>query len=348
MIAQSRSTAFSPVDSFVSDRASAATVCVIGAGIAGLACARRLASRNAKVVVLDKGRRPGGRASTRGEGASAFDHGAQYLTARDPRFLHEVESWRRAGIAAEWDGRIGLLRAGSITQSSHDTRRFVGCPSMDAIARHLARGLDVRCETRVVSIEGTASRWWTILDSGARIGPFEHVLVSAPPPQAAELIGVSSRGIARRLRTVCVRPCWTLMAEFAEPLPLELDGAFVHDSDLTWISREASRPERAPGERWVLHASADWSDAHLEADDEFVVRELTRALRSATAQPLPPMLRAVAHRWRFATPEVALTESYLLDVDSGLGVCGDALGGPRVEGAWLSGIALADALTVRA
>ncbi len=138
------------------------------------------------------------------------------------------------------------------------------------------------------------------------------------------------------------------MVEFAEPLRLELDGAFVHDSDLTWISREDSKPERSAGNRWVLHASADWSDAHLEADDDFVVRELLRALAEATAAPLPRTLRTVPHRWRFATPETALVEPYLFDRDRGIGVCGDALGGPRVEGAWLSGSALADALGVPA
>ncbi len=326
---------------------SAHDVCVIGAGIAGLACARRLAATGVGVVVLDKGRRPGGRASTRSIGTSAFDHGAQYLTARDPRFLHEVESWRRAGIAAEWTGRIGVLRTGSVATGASETRRYVGKPSMSTIARHLARGLDVRCGVRVEHLERDSNGWWLDVDGGLRAGPFPRVIVTAPPPQSAELIGTAAPRIAARLRTVCVRPCWTLMVEFERPLQLALDSAFVHESELAWIAREASKPERGAGERWVLHATADWSDAHLEADTEFVVRELMEALARAVAAPIPAAMQAAAHRWRFATPEPALPELFLYDADLGLGVCGDALGGPRVEGAWLSGTALADAVSRR-
>jgi len=323
-------------------------ICVVGAGIAGLACARRLASRSARVVVLDKGRRPGGRASTRGEGVLAYDHGAQYLTARDPRFLREVESWRRAGIAAEWAGRVGTLRAGSVVPSESDTRRFVGRPSMGAIARHLARGLDVRCGTRAVSIERAQCAWIVETEAGARLGPFAHVLVSAPPPQSAELLSSAAPHLAAALRAVRARPCWAVMAEFEAPLALALDGAFVHGSPLSWIAREASKPDRAPGERWVLHASADWSEEHLELDADAAARELIRALSDALGIAAPAAKRVVAHRWRFATPDPALPEPHLVDSDLGLGVCGDALGGPRVEGAWLSGTSLAEALRVSA
>lgn len=343
--------AVSPRESGARDAASidadgggARAVCMVGAGIAGLACARQLAAQGQPILVLDKGRRPGGRASTRGNGNLAYDHGAQYLTARDPRFLHEVESWRRAGIAAKWEGRVGILRAGSVAASAGGTRRYVGRPSMGAIARHLARGLDVRCGTRVVSIEGARGAWTVATESGARLGPFARVIVSAPPPQSADLLASAAPDLAAKLRAVRVRPCWTVMAEFAEPLPLALDGAFVHDSPLAWIAREASKPDRAAGERWVLHASPDWSEAHLELDAEVAARELLRALAEALAAQLPATKHAVAHRWRFATPDPALAEPYLVDAELGLGVCGDALGGPRVEGAWLSGTALAGAL----
>ena len=40
-------------------------VAVVGAGIAGLAAARRLAAAGVEVTVFDKARRPGGRLATR-------------------------------------------------------------------------------------------------------------------------------------------------------------------------------------------------------------------------------------------------------------------------------------------
>ena len=62
-------------------------IAIIGAGMAGLACARMLAVAGMMPVILDKGRGIGGRLATRRapEGRQ-FDHGAQYVTAKDPGF----------------------------------------------------------------------------------------------------------------------------------------------------------------------------------------------------------------------------------------------------------------------
>ena len=77
---------------------------VIGAGIAGLSCARALAASGVHVTVFDKSRGPGGRMSTRRGEGWACDHGAQYFTARDPLFQAELARWQAAGVAARWTG----------------------------------------------------------------------------------------------------------------------------------------------------------------------------------------------------------------------------------------------------
>ena len=68
---------------------AAQRVLIIGAGMAGLSCAAALGSVGHAVTLIDKARGPGGRMSTRRVdtplGQAAFDHGAQYFTARDPR-----------------------------------------------------------------------------------------------------------------------------------------------------------------------------------------------------------------------------------------------------------------------
>ena len=60
---------------------------IVGAGMAGLACAEELTRLGHAVLLFDKGRGPGGRMSTRriqtSAGEAYFDHGAQYFTVRD-------------------------------------------------------------------------------------------------------------------------------------------------------------------------------------------------------------------------------------------------------------------------
>src|SRR5262245_45111298 len=109
------------------------SVAVIGGGIAGLSCARTLIAHRLAVTVLDTGREPGGRLSTRQVDGYQFDDGAQYFTARDPRFQREVDAWRAAGLAAEWTGRVCILENGTLS-AGEQKARYVGVPEMSAIA----------------------------------------------------------------------------------------------------------------------------------------------------------------------------------------------------------------------
>ena len=52
-----------------------ADVVVVGAGVAGLQCARRLRDAGLQVVVLDKARGVGGRVATRRVDGQPVDHG---------------------------------------------------------------------------------------------------------------------------------------------------------------------------------------------------------------------------------------------------------------------------------
>ncbi len=128
-------------------------VAVVGAGVAGLACARALINGGADVCVFDKGRSVGGRLATRRIPPHAFDLGAQYFTAKDERFARQVRAWSEAGVCAPWLGRIvAMNEAGCATQPTAAIERLVGTPDMSALARHMAAApssLQVRTGHRV-------------------------------------------------------------------------------------------------------------------------------------------------------------------------------------------------------
>ncbi len=135
------------------------TVAIIGAGVAGLTCARELATAGFKVTVVDKGRSPGGRTATRRkEPGLEFDHGAQYFTARDPRFQRVTADWIQRGVVAEWHGRIVRLEAGVATETT-PLPRYVGTPGMSAMAEDLASGLHVHSGVQVVRIHRDSAGW---------------------------------------------------------------------------------------------------------------------------------------------------------------------------------------------
>jgi predicted NAD/FAD-dependent oxidoreductase len=323
-------------------RASAKlSVAVVGAGISGLICARTLADGGHRVQVFDKARGPGGRMSTRRVHDWHFDHGAQYFTVRDPGFRARVAAWRGDGLVAPWTGRIAVLDGGMTVMQADDTERLVAVPGMNALCRHLVRDLDVSYGTRVVNLERTAGRWRLESSDARDLGNFDAVVVSAPAPQAAALLEGAAPKLSARAGTVAMSPCWAVMAAFPEPLELGYDGAFVHRSPLSWVARNTSKPGRPEGETWVLHGSPGWSGDNLELEPNEAAAQLLEAFGAAAGGLGSPPAHLDAHRWRYALPQAPLAEPCLDDAGLRLAVCGDWCGGPRVEGAFLSGSAAA-------
>lgn len=319
------------------------TVGVIGAGIAGLACARRLHSAGLDVTVLEKSRGVGGRAATRRMNSGAtFDHGAQYFTVRDEIFVKQTNEWCARGIVSVWRGQIVTIDQGIVTELREPRNRYVGVPGMNAIAKSLAAELKVRTNVTAQSLRRFEGKWQIADAAGTLHGPFDLVVSTAPPPQTMAILGGVSSTLARPLANVKMAPCWAVMLQTRDLMRLPFDAAFVHNSPLSWIARNSSKPARDATDCWILHASAKWSRDHLEESADTVAGHLLEEFWQTTQQAAKPIHFVTAHRWRYASPEEPLSQRFLLDRNQNLGACGDWCGGPRVEGAFLSGLAMAE------
>ncbi len=312
-------------------------IAVIGAGVAGLAAASLMRDRGHDVHVFDKGRGVGGRLSVRRAGPFEFDHGAQYFTVRDAEFDRVVQAWRAAGVVARWNGRIAVCEQGQWREIASGCR-YVGVPGMNAAPKLLAKHLNVRTQAPVVRLERAGRRWRVLLESGERAGEFDFVIVASPAPQAATLTEGHTQ-FARVAQACPMMPCWAVLLGFSRRQPLPFDGAFIHGSPLAWLARGSSKPGRTPAEAWVLHANSAWSIAHLEADEADVIAALEGEFRRLIESGDAPVFRT-AHRWRYARPG-KLPAGVLFDADARIGMCGDWTNDGRVEGAFLSGVAIA-------
>lgn len=330
-------------------------IVVVGAGLSGLACARTLADHGWAVTVVDKGRRPGGRATSHREGDEVFDHGAQFFTARSAWLERHVASWESDGVVARWTPR--LVQTGGARPRSASTW-WVGTPSMGALAAHLANGLDVKQEITVTGLSLADDRTWSILATGPdgnalpALGA-DALVVTLPAAQAARLLGPVHGELARVASSVTQTPCWAVMLT-ARGIG-DLGGDVFEDGEgpVAWATREASKPGRAGAEqglelrdeRWLLHASTAWSEAHLDDEPDAVGRMLTASFFHARGLLAPPeVVRVRAHRWRYAQGHLPETHGALFDPRARLAVCGDWVHGSRVEGALMSGVAAAERL----
>jgi len=312
---------------------------VVGAGIAGLSCAAALQTAGFEVSVFEKSRGAAGRMSTRRGDDWQCDHGAQYFTARHPDFRAEVDRWLQAGAATPWAPRLQVLGGAAGHAADPSVERFVGVPGMTAPARLMAETLAVTSETTIVGVERRADGWQLqSAEHGWLDQRFAAVLLAVPAPQVVPLLPHASTQLAAVAARATMRGCWALMLRFSARVELPFDAAFVNEGALRWIARDSSKPGRGGPETWLLHASAEWSEARMELDADAVAAELLRAFR-ALGGPAP--VASTAHRWRYADTEPALDQECAWHDGDGLGLCGDWLNGGKVEGAWRSGRLLA-------
>lgn len=342
---------------------------VIGAGMAGVACARTLLQAGHRVSVFEKSRGFGGRMATRSTEFGGFDHGAQYFTVRDSRFARvlltaqaQVRPWSVSTVRV-LDAFGHVLASAPPPTEPH----FVAVPGMSGLVHHWAQPLAqpelhghlparTFTSTRVHHIERDAlhPEQWQLraedADGGQMvIGGFDRVLLAVPHMQAHDLL--QSSGLAPDLRQalteVQVAPCWTLMVAYPNAMQPGLahlgpqwNAARSTHHRISWLARENSKPGRERIERWTVQASPAWSTKHLEDDTERVKAKLLKGFAEITGiRATPP--HAVVHRWRYAQTQTPLGRSHLFDPALGIGLCGDWCLGHRVEDAFVSGLELA-------
>jgi renalase len=308
-------------------------IIVIGGGMAGLSAATALAQSGQSIIVLDKGRGPGGRMAARrvaiGGETVSFDHGAQYFTARDPDFQVAVAGWEAAGVAARWPA------------AGDDA--WVGTPGMNACVRSMASALDVRWGVRAEHLRREGALW--VIEAGEHSFTAATVLVAVPAEQAAVLLAEVAPGLAAMAGGVQSAPCWAVMAGFRAPLSLAADTYRSDTGPVSWAARNSAKPGRAGAETWVIHASPARSRELIDLPKEEVAQLLLADFFAACpAAPVTPQ-HLDAHRWLYALPQAIRGEGARFDPALRIGIAGDYLHSPRVEGAWLSGRALAQTVS---
>lgn len=339
-------------------------VAVIGAGMAGIACARTLRQAGLRVTVFEKSRGFGGRMATRHSPFGSFDHGVQYFTVRDARFRQALEV--TAAPVRPWSANaVRVLDAhGRVVESAlpHLEPHWVATPGMSALVREWAQPLladeAVQLQWRVERIEqqtaqapGQATHWQlrgVDADGQPQLQRgFDAVLLAVPSVQARELLQASGvgAGLIDATAGVNVAPCWTMMLAFPQApqsagLGPQWNAALSTHHRIAWLARESSKPQREPIERWTVQAAATWSQEHLEDDAERVQGKLLKAFAEVTGIHAEPH-HVQMHRWRYAKTETPLGCSHLWDADAGIGLCGDWCLGHRVEQAFVSGLELA-------
>ncbi|MFD6608450.1 NAD(P)/FAD-dependent oxidoreductase [Micromonospora chalcea] len=315
--------------------ADRAGVVVVGAGIAGVACATELARAGIPVRLRERARVTGGRmASKRFDGRPA-DLGAAYFTVDDPDFADVVDRWRAAGLAREWTDTLVAYGPRGREQVS-GPMRWAAPRGLRSLVEQLAGDLPVTHNRLVMSVE-----------PGPRVdgAEAEAVVLAMPGPQAALLLDPALAEATRAVAAQRWSSALSGVLHFPARRWADFRGAFVNDHPvLSLVCDDGDRRgDGAPV--LVAHTTAGFAAGHL-LQPTGAREAVEQAVRDLLGLP-EPALSTHVHRWTYATPAArADGATFHLD-DDGIGLAGDAFGRPRVQTAWRSGRDLGRALAAR-
>jgi len=338
-------------------------VVIVGAGIAGLSAAAELVASGRRVVVLEKSRGVGGRMATRRVGEAICDHGAQFFTVRGPAFGGMVAEAHEAGAVATWcEGFSQAASVGATVMPATDGHaRWRGMSGMTDLPKRLAALLPadrcvVRTSVKVAAIGVDGSRVRISLDPGPEDGGAittmhaAATIVTSPVPQSLDLFasggllsadGGIAPGVHQQLATVTYDPSFALMLVLNRASLVPPPGGIQFaGGPISWLADNQQKGiSSVPA--LTVHASGAFSRQHFDDPPDAIATAIIDLVRPwIDGAPSTALVGQSLHRWKFATPTTVIPEALVAAVTSPpIVCCGDAFGGPKVEGAASSGLA---------
>lgn len=324
-------------------------VLIVGAGLSGLLAALRLQENGRQVTLIDKARTTGGRLATRAMGPGFADSGAQFFTVREPAFRHYVDAWQRAGLVYVWSTgwSDGSLIAGGAPSDGYP--RYAVNGGMNALARHLtdqllAQGTTIITDRRITRIS-QVSDGWQVTDEQHNQYAGATLILTPPVPQSLAFLDAGGIELTTAdrvaLERIAYAPCLCGLFWLEGDITLPEPGALQRPgADLAWVADNQRKGISPDATLITVHAGPVYSATHSDVPEDELLATFQASLQPFMRGKVK-LHEAQLKRWRYALPTVTHPARYLQAQGlPPLYFGGDAFGGPRVEGAALSGLAI--------
>lgn len=322
-------------------------IAIIGAGISGIIAAKEL-SKKYDVQIFDKSRGVGGRVTTRYTDKYNFDHGSQFFTVIDERFQSLVDELLKNDILDIWQARFVEIENRKIEArrqwSDKKHIHYVAKPKMNQMPKFLAKDLDFKLQTRIASIVKESDKWLLHDENGNSQGLFDFVITAIPPLQANDVVPDQIL-YKSKINNYKMLGCYSLMIGFNEPLNINYDAALVKGDDISWISVNSSKPERADNYCLLIHSTNKWAEENIELENPKAQEYLLGVSEKVMGCNLSHHDYINIHKWRYANINQQNDDKFLLDKENNFASIGDWLIRGRIESAFVSAMDLVEEIS---
>ena len=310
-------------------------IVVIGAGISGLLCGKRLAEAGHSVLILDKGRNIGGRLSTRRTDGAVFHHGASslpdfYSHKELPEFGLEI--FKRA------EKEKIIQRKGNLFEPINSVADFVNYCGANLNIQESCEAISLNLHNKTIGIQCRGRVYENT--------PYDILILSIPPYQAKTLINKQINEFDGLLESVQMRSSAAALFSFdLNPKPIK-DKHFSNEKIHIHVENNRFKCKQQLF-CLTVHTKEPFARKVVKTNKNEIKEILLKELSDAIPFSLPKPTYEAGHRWLYGFTERSLGKSCLFFNEENVGICGDwCLGGTILDAA-SSGIKLAEHILTR-
>jgi renalase len=336
-------------------------IAIVGAGMAGIVCAKELQSAGQQgIAIFEKSRGVGGRLTTRRMFDTCVDRGTCYISPKGEEFRALIDRLIVDNVVEIWTDKTHTLTAAGEMLADPDLYpRYVAPNGMNQIAKYLATDLDIRFGHRAISIVPDGNLWRLKLEGteSAEILA-RQVILAIPAPQAVDLLAsladILPGEFLASLKAVDFYPSIAIAAGYTPTQLSEWEVAYpqvkaitcTDDPILAWLGVDSSKRHQPAPPAFVLQSTAKFAAEYPHPEDTAAA---SLAMLERASDRFLPWFRESQwqqpHLWRYAFPKSPRSDDFLsIDLPAPLFCTGDWGRGRKVEDAYLAGLAVARAI----
>ena len=310
------------------------SVAVIGSGISGIAAAHTLIEKNYDVTIFDQGKNPGGRLGLRTlrnhpYANRVIDVGAAYFTVSDPVFKQKLDEWTKNNLVHEWTDTFHVFDDFEITTTT-GPMRYAAKKGLRSLAFY---ELDLLQQKGVKVIQEKKVEKVKLENNKIKVDDqyFDYTVLAMPGLQAAKILEDEvSKELGKQTWDSALSTWLVIDGEIPK-----YDAMFVNNHEV--ISLIVNDGKRRKDNGPIINAitTSNYAKERLENYQDFVDEVVDHVLELWNIKS--EVVEKGIARWSIAQPK----NCKRVTMPKNMALVGDAYDfNPRIESAWLDGVAV--------
>ncbi len=310
-------------------------ICIIGSGISGATIANLLSKKHS-VVLFDKARGPGGRASfKRIKDKIGFDHGTQYISPKTKEFKKFTKILIKKKILKVWGGKHIFLNSKKKEDKKH--LKIIGKNGNNDISKYLLKKINCNYQSELKKID-YKNKFWHLSFADGKVRSFKSIILTCPFPQLKKL---SKKFIKKSFINRALKMDANITTMIAIKKNKRSNSSyFFEDSILGWAGNENSKKRfKSKYDLWTLQSTFSWANKKINENKDNK-KENSKTMINKFFQlskiKKTKIIYTLNHGWKYSSNSKPFKIKSYWDPKKRLGVCADWFVGPRLESGWIS------------